>query len=115
MRKCIVISVFVIAASTLLWKNNCRRNIQGNCPETYYDFQDDSISEIQKQIIDAFFRNDDSFIIQDLDGLNITEQFYLDNIDYYKNGDYELIRKYMQEHIKSINFEPDIIFKQQQE
>lgn len=118
MRKCmimIVIFIFVTVAGILLWKYDYQRDVQYECPETYYNFQDDSISEIQKKIIDAFFRNKDGFVVQDLDDQIITEQFFLDNIAHYKNGDYELIRKYMWEHVKSINFEPDVIFKQQQE
>lgn len=75
----------------------------------------ESVSETQIQVIDAFFRDRSTFYILDTKNRDITEQFYLDNKIFYEDGNYKAIHNYILDNVKSINFQPDILFKSQQE
>lgn len=108
MKKAIIIIIVLCIFLSIIIASNAISNLNS------IDNRLESVSETQIQVIDAFFRDRSTFYILDTKNKDITEQFYLDNKSSYEEGNYKEIQNYILDHVKSINFQPDVIFKNQQ-
>ena len=106
---------FICIAVIYFYSRNSILNRLNNIDEYYYkDFNNEPVNKMQISVIDAYFRDSDSFLILNLNNEDITELFYHDNIDDYEQGNYEAIKDYISKNVNSMNFEPDLIFREQQ-
>ena len=106
---------FICITVIYFYSRNSILNRLNNIDEYYYkDFNNEPVNKMQISVIDAYFRDSDSFLILNLNNEDITELFYHDNIDDYEQGNYEAIKDYISKNVNSRNFEPDLIFREQQ-